>query len=88
MLALKPPLKALTADRVGSLTRTLLRKHGIPTEFWGPHSTRGAGVLLFKKLGLPSEEVCELGKWKNINAFSAHYLRLGAPLLASEKLPL
>ena len=35
-------------------------------------------MLIYKELGLSSEEVCELGKWKNLQAFSTHYLRLGA----------
>ena len=35
-------------------------------------------MLLYKELGLSNEEVCELGKWKNLQAFSTHYLRLDA----------
>ena len=35
---------------------------------------------------MTSEEVCEIGKWKNVQAFSSHYLRLGAPLVASQKI--
>ena len=45
--------------------------------FWGAHSTRGAAVGMYKRLNFSSEEVCELGKWKNTQAFTAHYLRLG-----------
>jgi len=33
---------------------------------------------MFKRLGFSSEEVCEIGKWKNVGAFTSHYLRLGA----------
>ena len=33
---------------------------------------------MYKRLGLGSEQVCELGKWKNVQAFTDHYLRLGA----------
>ena len=33
---------------------------------------------MLKDFGLPSEIVCELGSWKNSEAFSKHYLRLGA----------
>ena len=46
---------------------------------WGAHSTRGAGVRLYKQQGLQPEEVCELGQWKNLQAFTQHYLRVGAP---------
>ena len=33
---------------------------------------------MFKHLGLASEQVCQLGRWKNAQAFTAHYLRLNA----------
>ena len=74
----KPPFEALSASTIGSVTKRLLNKFGISTAVWAPHSTRGAGVFFWKKMGLSSEEVCEIGKWKNVQAFSAHYLRLGA----------
>jgi hypothetical protein len=45
---------------------------------FGAHSTRGAAVKMFKSLGLQSEVVCELGRWKNPVAFTAHYLRVNA----------
>jgi hypothetical protein len=35
-------------------------------------------------MGLSSEQVCEIGKWKNVSAFSSHYLRLGATNIASQ----
>jgi hypothetical protein len=77
-LTLKPPFKGLSANTINSLTKRFLQEHGIPTEVWGAHSTRGAGVKLWKGLGLLAEEVCEIGQWKNLQAFQAHYLRLGA----------
>ena len=33
---------------------------------------------MMKNLGMSSEEVCEIGKWKNVAAFTSHYLRLNA----------
>ena len=63
---------------MNSLTKDLLEKFGIPVYQWTAHSTRGAGVCMFKNWGLSSEEVCELGQWKNSQAFTNHYLRLGA----------
>ena len=72
LVSLKRPFKPLSANTVGSLTKEILSKYGIPTQVWGAHSTRGAGVLLYKRLGLTSVEVCEIGKWKNVQAFSAH----------------
>ena len=33
---------------------------------------------MYKKMGLNSDIVCEVGKWKNLGAFQAHYLRLNA----------
>ena len=77
-MALKPPFKPLTADTIGSLTKNALEEFGIPSKIFGAHSTRGAGVNFMKKLGLSSDEVCEIGKWKNVGAFSTHYQRLGA----------
>jgi len=41
---------------------------------------------MYKNLGLTSEEVCEIGKWKNSQAFSNHYLRVGAPNIAATRL--
>jgi hypothetical protein len=35
-------------------------------------------------MGLSAEEVCETGKWKNVNAFTTHYQRLDADYKASE----
>ena len=86
--ALKAPHPPLTSNTIGSVTRSLLSSLGVPMSVWGPHSTRGAGVLMYKQMGLSSEEVCEIGKWKNTNAFSSHYLRLGAPTRAARELDL
>ena len=36
------------------------------------------GVGLFKELGLSSEQVCEIGAWKNSSTFHQHYLRLNS----------
>ena len=83
LLSLLSPFPPLSSDRVGSLTKLLLHRLGVPVRFWGPHSTRGAGVRMYKDLGLSSEEVCELGKWKNHQAFASHYLRLGAAASAA-----
>ena len=77
-VSLTPPFVPLKANSIGSLTRAGLKTLGIDTSVWKPHSTRGAGVIMMKKLGLSSEEVCEIGKWKNVAAFTSHYLRLNA----------
>ena len=84
ILSLKAPFKPLSSDRIGSVTKNLLKKLGVPTEFYGPHSSRGAAVRMFKELGVSSEIVCELGKWKNQGTFASHYLRLGAAGLAAK----
>ena len=83
---LKPHYAPISNNTVRRITRNILKSLGINTAFWGPHSTRGAGVQIYKKLGLTSEEVCEVGKWKNVNAFTAHYSRLGASTRASGKI--
>ena len=46
----KPPYAPICNNTVGSITRSLLQS-------LGPHSTRGAGVQMYKKFGLTSEEV-------------------------------
>jgi hypothetical protein len=70
--------KGLLSNSIASLTKKILERHGIDSTHWQPHSTRGAGVVMYKNIGLSAEEVCEVGKWKNTQAFSTHYLRLGA----------
>ena len=84
--SLTSPFKPLTSNTIGSLTSTLLENFGISKNIWGPHSTRGAGVTMYKELGLSSEEVCEIGKWKNETAFRGHYLRMGAPKRAGKQI--
>ena len=69
LITLKSPFKALKVDTIGSITKRILSKNGIPPQFWGAHSTRGAGVTMYKNLGLSSEQVCEIGQWKNSTAF-------------------
>ena len=68
-LALQPPYKPLSSSSLGSITKKVLTKLGVPTQFFGPHSTRGAGVSMYKEFGFPSETVCEIGGWKNVQAF-------------------
>jgi hypothetical protein len=76
--SLVSPFSPLSADRVASLTKEWLVTFDRSFKEWGAHSTRGAAVTFYKRLGLSSEQVCELGQWKNTQAFAQHYLRLGA----------
>ena len=64
--SLVPPFAPLSAKTVGSVTKQLLSEFGVQTTFFGPHSTRGAAVKMFKKFGLSSDQVAQLGKWKNL----------------------
>ena len=75
--SLFPPWKPLSANTIGSLTKKCLQRLGLDAKLWGPHSTRGAAVGMYKRFQFSSEEMCELGKWKNAQALQAHYLRLG-----------
>ena len=84
--ALTPPYRPLQANTIGSITKQELAKLGIDISVWKPHATRGAGVTMYKNMGLTSEQVCEIGKWKNVSAFSSHYLRLGASNVAASKI--
>jgi hypothetical protein len=84
----KTSLQDFDPSTIGSITKNFLQQFGISTQVWGPHSTRGAGVGLMKKLGLSADEVCEIGKWKSVDAFCAHYQRLGAQEKLEENLNL
>ena len=66
LVSLKPPFKGLSPNSVASITKRIQLAHGVDTSVWGAHSTRGAGVLLYTRLGLSSEQVCKLGQWKNV----------------------
>ena len=68
--------KPLSFHRLKSLTKEVMQEFGISVDHWKPHSTRGAGVLWWKNAGMQVEEVQQLGAWKNLGAFQAHYLRL------------
>ena len=76
-VSLQSPVKPLSADTLGALTKKILQKYGVPPDF-APHSTRGAGVQFFKRQGLSSEEVCQIGQWRDVQSFASHYLRLNA----------
>ena len=60
--ALQQPFAPLKSNTVGSITGRHLVECGVNTKVWGPHSTRGAAVTMYKKLGLSSEEVCEIDR--------------------------
>ncbi len=79
------PYSPLSSNAIASITKQGLKDMGINTEIWKPHSTRGASLGMYKALGLYSEDVCEVGKWKNVQAFTSHYLRLGASAKAGER---
>ena len=81
-----PPFVPLKANSIGSITKQSLQKLGVDTTVWKAHSTRGAGVAMYKSLGFTSEEVCELGKWKNVSAFTSNYLRLNATYKVGSKI--
>ena len=86
LLTLEKPTRPLSAGSVASITKRGLSKFGIDCKVWGAHSTRGAGVAFYKKLGLSAEQVCEIGKWKDVNTFASHYQRLDSHFSAAEKI--
>ena len=75
-ISLQPPFLPLSSNSLSRITREMLSLFGVNSVLWKPHSTRGAGVSMFKNLGLTSEQVCELGAWKNSATFGQFYLRL------------
>mmetsp|Transcript_17847 Transcript_17847/g.28286 ORF Transcript_17847/g.28286 Transcript_17847/m.28286 type:complete len:526 (-) Transcript_17847:59-1636(-) len=78
LVGLVKPHRPLSASRIASLTKVIMARHGVDTTVFKAHSTRGAGLEAQKDLGLPSEVSCEVGSWKNSEAFDKHYKRLGA----------
>ena len=41
---------------------------------------------MFSRLGLTADQVAEIGRWKNLEAFRKHYSRLGAASVAGKAL--
>ena len=78
LVTLHRPWSGLTSNSIANLTRSELAKFGVDMSIFGPHSTRGAFVELFRHLNLPSEVVACLGQWDSLEAFAKHYLRVGA----------
>ena len=77
-LAVTRPFSPLSPARISSLTKEILQDAGVDADFFGAHSTRGAGLDLLRQLGLLAEQSAEVGSWANLTAFNSHYSRLGA----------
>ena len=86
LVTLHRPWSGLTCNSIASLTRSELTKFGVDMSVFGPHSMRGAFIEHFRHLNLPSEVVACLGQWENLEAFSEHYLRVGASGEAKQSL--
>ena len=84
LLSLKKPYRPLSSGSIATITSNIMKRFDISPKVWGAHSTRGAGVSLYRRLGLSADEVCEIGKWKNVTSFAAHYQRLEAHHKAGE----
>ncbi len=69
-MSLKKPLNPISSGTIASIPSNVMKRFDISFKFWGAHSTRGAGRAFYRRLGLSAEEVCEIGKWKNVNAFT------------------
>ena len=77
-LAVTRPFSPLSPARISSLTKEILQDAGVDADFFGAHSTRGAGLDLLRQFGLSAEQSAEVGSWANLTAFNSHYSRLGA----------
>ena len=78
LIGLVRPYKPLTVSRISSLTKIVLARHGIDISVFKAHNTRGALLDAQHDMDLHSEVSCEVGGWKNSEAFDKHYKRLGA----------
>ena len=72
----------ICADTIKGITKRALETYGLPSAAFGPHATRGAGIKLLDRFGLSPQQVADLDKWKNLEAFTKHYLRLTTGPLA------
>ena len=70
--------KPIGAKQIAALTKNVLKLHGVDTEVWQAHSTRGASVDMYSAWGIAPEIVCQIGSWTNLKAFCKHYMRLNA----------
>ena len=57
-LQAQKPFFPLKSSSIGGITKRKLLHFGVQNIF-GAHSTRGAAVAMFKRLGLSSEQVCQ-----------------------------
>ena len=85
-ISLNPPYVKLTENSIARIIKKALEGIGMPLGAYGPHSTRGAGVKMYRKMGLSADIVCELGGWKNVEAFTKHYSRLNATISVGQVL--
>jgi hypothetical protein len=83
-LSLKKPFQPISSGTIASITSNAMKRFDISPKFCGAHCNRGAGVSLYWRMCLCAEEVCEIGKWNNVNTFTTHYQRLDAHYKASE----
>ena len=54
LVSLGAPYTPLSSNTIGSITKRLLGTYGIDTLAFAAHSTRGAGVAMYKRGGLTS----------------------------------
>ena len=63
----------LTSDAIAAVKRKLMRLMGVDTDYFKPHSWRGATAVSALKGGAPKEVVASNARWSNMKTFDKHY---------------
>ena len=69
LIFLVVPFKPLSADRTAAVTKEDMTRFGADTIVYSAHATPSAGVGMYANMQLPAKVFCEMGKWKNLEAF-------------------
>ena len=62
----------ICADTIRGVTRRALETYGVPPAAFGPHTTRGARIKLLDRFRLSPQQIADLGKWRNLEAFTKY----------------
>ena len=67
------PHASISRDTLSRWTMLMLKKAGVDTTLYGPHSTRGAAASKAKLLGASVQSILKHAGWKTARSFALHY---------------
>ena len=74
-LTCSKPYKTPHQDTISRWIKNTMKKAGVDTNVFKPHSCRSASTSMGKAQGLPIEQVLKYGSWTNVNTFLKHYCK-------------